>query len=227
MAARQYEIDTFAQWNKGSIAGAVVTLGGSGLTSSKVSDIKFTDAIMGSGNGCKLISINSGDGSNKHLKLNGVYFEFSKDFAPNSEFIEIGFYAGDINSNNELIDEFKFIYKRVPTGNNKHVWLNNLEAKTWLVQHAGRTITIIMKPANGTFISISQTSLDKSVQWNYNGVSPLRCPNPTFPLKIGADSLKMNAIDENTLSRLFYYTYTESRDYVETTLQSDWDNSVS
>lgn len=222
MTVRQYEIDTFAQWNKGSVAGAVVTLGGSGLTSSKVSDIKFTDAVMGDGNGCKLVSIASGDGSNKHLKLNGVYFEFNKDFTPTSEFIEISFYAGDINSNNELIDEFKLIYKRVSTGNNKHMWLNNLEAKTWMVQHAGRVVTIIMKPASGTFISISQTSLDKSVQWNYNGTSPLRCPNPTFPLKIGSDSLKMNAIDENTLSQLFYYTYVESHDYVESIIQGDW-----
>lgn len=220
--ARQYEIDTFAQWNKGTVAGAVITLGGSGLTSDKVADIKFTDAVMGAGNGCKLVSIASGDGSGKHLKLNGIYFEFNKDFAPTSEFIDIGFYIGDINTNNDLLEEFRFIYKRVSTGNNKHMWINNLEAKTWLVQHAGRQITIIMKPATDSYISISQTSLDKTVQWNYNGVAPYKCPNPTFPLKIGDDSLKMNAIDENTLSQLFYYTYNESKDYTETVVQGDW-----
>lgn len=60
---------------------------------------------MGNGNGCKLVSIASGDGSNKHLKLNGVYFEFNKDFTPNSGIYRNKFYAGDINSNNELIDE--------------------------------------------------------------------------------------------------------------------------
>lgn len=216
MAARQYEIDTFAQWNKGNVAGAVITLGGSGLTSNKVSDAKFTDAVMGSGNGCKLLSIASGDGSGKHLKLNGIYLEFNKDFSPNTEFIEVALYVGDINSNYDLIDEFKFIYKRIPTGNNKHMWINNLEAKTWFVQHAGRVVTIVLKPAQGTYISISQTSADKSVQWNYNGVAPLKCPNPTFPLRIGDLSLKMNTIDENTLTQLFYYTYNESANYNET-----------
>lgn len=222
MATRKYEIDTFAQWNKGSVAGAVITLGGSGLTSSKVSDIKLTDSIMGTGNGCTMLSMASGDGSNKHNKLNGIHFVFNKDFAPTTPFIEIALYAGDINSGNDLVDEFKFIYKIVPTGNNKHVWINNLEVKTWLVQHAGRVISMMMKPATGSYITISQTSLDKTVQWNYNGVSPLRCPNPTFPLKIGEDSLKMNTIDENTLSQLFYYSYTESKDYTESIIQGDW-----
>lgn len=220
--ARQYEIDTFAQWNKGDVAGAVITLGGSGLTADKISDIKFTDAIMGNNNGCKLVKMAPGDGTSKHLVLNGIHFEFSKNFAPTSQFIEVGLYAGDINSKYDLIDELKFVYKKVPTNNDKVMWINNLEVKTWFVQHAGRVITIIMKNASGNFISITQTSLDKTVQWNYHGLAPLRCPNPTFPLKIGEDSLKMNSIDENTLSRLFFYTYTESREYVETSIQGDW-----
>lgn len=214
--ANELLIDTFAMWNNGQITAAVITLGPSGLTSSKVNDISFTVPTMGQGSACKLASMSSGDGLGKHLTLNGVNFKFSSEFAPTSEFIEIQLYAGDVNSGNTLVDEFRFIYKRVDVGDNTIMWINNLEAKTWMVQHAGRIITVVMTPATGSYISIVQKSLDGSVQWNYNGTSPLSCANPTFPLKIGDSTLKMNAIDENTLSQLFKYTYTGSHEYTET-----------
>lgn len=215
--ANQYLIDTFAQWNQGNITAAVITLGGSGLTSNKVSDMKFTTPSLGESSAVKLLSIGSGDGIGKHLKLNGIHLKFNGNFVPSAKYLEFQFYTGDINSGNPLGDEFRFIYKRTDVGDNTILWLNNLEAKTWLVQHAGRVITMVMTPAtDATYIDISQTSLDKSVQWNYSGIAPYRCPNPTFPLTIGDDILKMNPIDENTVSQLFYYTYNSSADYIET-----------
>lgn len=215
-----FDINTYAQWEEADIYTIVFR------TPVRVTDKVLPKDIVNSGgltpitnNSPSLVEIGLGDGNtnSSHGRNNGVYLKFDKDVTFNSDAIELTVYMGNLLDTNQgdIRTAHTFKYKRIDTGDNKVIWLNDRNAFKLLTGEWSGMQSLVFSIADSSqWIDVRQISHDNMWQWDYHGVTPLEVPNANFNI------LNYNTYEE--LPQNSDYSTTHAHMYNESIILEEW-----